>query len=246
LTQTNATWGLGRISHSEKGSSTYLYDPSAGTGTCAYIIDTGIYTAHPEFEGRATFVKNFDLVDGTDDDMFGHGTHVAGTIGSKSYGVAKNAKLFAMKVCNQFGSCELSDVIAAITLTVSDSKTRGCTNGVVINMSLGAPNSEWQSIKDAIKTATDAGVFVAVAAGNDGKDAKDYSPASSPGACVAGASDVNDNIASFSNFGSTLSVFAPGVGVISTYNQGPGSTVCLIFLSFLLASTLLHYEFCSN
>jgi subtilisin family serine protease len=226
LTQTNATWGLGRLSHKAKGVSTYLYDSSAGTGTCAYIIDTGIFTAHPEFEGRATFVKNFDTVDGTDDDMFGHGTHVAGTIGSKSYGVAKNAKLFAMKVCNQFGSCDLSNVIAAITLTISDSKTRGCTNGVVINMSLGAPNSEWRSIKDIIKVATDAGIFVAVAAGNESQDAKDVSPASAPGTCVAGASDINDQIASFSNYGSTLSVFAPGVDIISTYNQGPNSTVC--------------------
>jgi subtilisin family serine protease len=225
LTQTNATWGLGRISHKAKGDSTYLYDSSAGTGTCAYIIDTGIFTAHPEFEGRATFVKNYDNIDGTDNDVFGHGTHVAGTIGSKSYGVAKNAKLFAMKVCNQYGNCDLSHVIAAITHTVSDSKKRDCPNGVIINMSLGSPNSEWRSIKDAVKVATDAGIFVAVAAGNDGMDAENYSPASSPGTCVAGASDVNDQIASFSNYGATVSVFAPGVDVISTFNQGPASTV---------------------
>jgi len=159
--------------------------------------------------------------------MFGHGTHVAGTIGSKSYGVAKNTKLFAMKVCNQYGNCVLSDVIAAIALTVSDSKTRGCTNGVVINISLGAPNAEWKSIKDAIKTATAAGVFVAVAAGNDAKDAKNFSPASSPDACVAGASDIADNIASFSNYGSTVSVFAPGVDIMSTYNIAPNSTTTM-------------------
>lgn len=108
LSQSNATWGLGRISHTQKGSSDYLYDSSAGEGTCAYIIDTGIYTEHADFEGRATFVKNFDKVDGTDADMFGHGTHVAGTIGSKTYGVAKKAKLFSIKVCNQNGQCEVS------------------------------------------------------------------------------------------------------------------------------------------
>jgi subtilisin family serine protease len=157
--------------------------------------------------------------------MYGHGTHVAGTIGSKTYGVAKKTSLFAMKVCNQYGSCELSDVIAAIALTVTDSKTRNCPKGVVINMSLGAPNSEWQSIKDSIKAATDAGVFVSVAAGNNGLDAKDYSPASAPEACAVGAVDANDQIASFSNYGANVAVFAPGVNVLSTYNAGPSSTV---------------------
>jgi subtilisin family serine protease len=158
--------------------------------------------------------------------LFGHGTHVAGTIGSKSYGVAKNTRLFAMKTCNQYGSCDLSGVIAAINLTISDSATRGCTNGVVINMSLGALNTEWQSIRDIIKIATRKGIFISVAAGNDGRDARYYSPASAPGACVAGASDINDKMASFSNFGSTVSVFGPGVDILSTYNQGPNSTVC--------------------
>jgi hypothetical protein len=130
-----------------------------------------------------------------------------------------------MKVCNQYGNCELSDVNAAILLTITDSKTRGCTNGVVINMSLGAPNTEWQSIKDSIKQATDAGIFVAVAAGNDAADAANYSPASSPGVCAAGAVDLNDAMASFSNVGVPVAAFAPGVDVLSTYNSGQGATV---------------------
>jgi subtilisin family serine protease len=216
ITQSNSTWGLSRLSHRAKGASdyTYAYDASAGAGTCAYIIDTGIYLDHEDFEGRATLVKNYDKVDGVDTDVYGHGTHVAGTIGSKTYGVAKKAKLFAMKVCNQNGSCELSDVNAAIVDTIADSKARDCPNGVVINMSLGAPNAQWQSVKDAVKQAVDAGIFVAVAAGNDADNATKYSPASAPGACVAGASDSADAIASFSNYGKPVAVFAPGVDVL--------------------------------
>ena len=102
-TQTGATWGLGRISHVNKGSTSYIYDTSAGAGTCAYIIDTGIYTAHPDFGGRATFLANY-AGDGSNTDGNGHGTHVAGTIGSTTYGVAKQTKLYAVKVLDSSGS----------------------------------------------------------------------------------------------------------------------------------------------
>ena len=103
VTQSSSTWGLARISHVNKGSSSYTYDSSAGTGTCSYVIDTGIYVAHPEFEGRATFLANF-AGDGSNTDGNGHGTHVAGTIGSKTYGVAKQTKLYAVKVLDASGS----------------------------------------------------------------------------------------------------------------------------------------------
>lgn len=102
-TQSSATWGLGRISHQSKGSTSYTYDSTAGANACAYVIDTGIYTAHPEFEGRAIFLANF-AGDGSNTDGNGHGTHCAGTIGSKTYGVAKQAKLFAVKVLDSSGS----------------------------------------------------------------------------------------------------------------------------------------------
>jgi len=123
ISQTGATLGLGRISHKARGSTTYIYDSSAGTGTCSYIIDTGIYTAHPDFGGRATFLANY-AGDGLDDDGNGHGTHVAGecyllryplcdladrwpgTVGSKTYGVAKKTKLYAVKVLDSTGSGE--------------------------------------------------------------------------------------------------------------------------------------------
>jgi subtilisin family serine protease len=188
------------------------------------VIDTGIYTQHAEFEGRAKFVMNFDKSDGSDTDMSGHGTHVAGIIGSKTYGVAKKTSLFAIKACNQFGICQLSDVIAALTLVVSDSKKRSCRNGVVVNMSLGASNTDWMSIQEVIREVIQAGIFVAVAAGNDEANAASSSPASSPGACVVGASNGNDTMAFFSNFGPLVSVFAPGAEVLSTWNRA-GATV---------------------
>lgn len=101
-TQDNADWGLARLSNSDPGSTTYTYDDSAGEGTCAYVIDTGIYVDHPDFEGRAKFLSN--QVDSDDTDGNGHGTHVAGTIGSKTYGVAKKTQLFAVKVLDASGS----------------------------------------------------------------------------------------------------------------------------------------------
>ena len=103
VTQSSSTWGLGRISHQAKGISSYTYDDSAGAGTCAYVIDTGISTTHPEFEGRATFLANY-AGDGSNTDGNGHGTHCAGTIGSKTYGVAKKTKLYAVKVLDASGS----------------------------------------------------------------------------------------------------------------------------------------------
>jgi len=132
ISQAGAPWGLGRISHRVKGSSDYLYDPSAGEGTCAYIVDTGIWTQHPEFEGRATMVRSYTGVN-TDDN--GHGTHVSGTIGSRSYGVAKKTKLYGIKVLNSGGSGTWSNIISGIGLVVSDMRQRYCPNGISPNVS---------------------------------------------------------------------------------------------------------------
>ncbi|KAF2404545.1 subtilisin-like protein [Trichodelitschia bisporula] len=221
ITQSDAPWGLGRISHRSKGVSDYAYDTSAGEGTCAYIVDTGIYAEHPEFEGRATFVKDVAGSATTDDN--GHGTHVAGTIGSRSYGVAKKTKLYGIKVLDSSGSGAWSDIVTGIQLAVSHSKTQSCPKGVVVNMSLGG--GKQQSVNDAVAAAVDAGLFFAVAAGNDGQDFSSTSPASEPKAFAVGASDVNDKLASFSNYGRTLGVIAPGVNVLSTWNDGGNNTI---------------------
>jgi subtilisin family serine protease len=216
VSQTGAPWGLGRISHRAKGSTTYVYDDSAGANTCSYIIDTGIYTAHAEFEGRATWLANY-AGDGSNTDGNGHGTHVAGTVGSKTYGVAKKTKLYAVKVLNAQGSGSNSGVISGINFAANDQKTRsGCSGKSVANMSLGGGKST--AVNSAAASAVSAGLFLAVAAGNDGANAANTSPASEPTVCTVGATDINDKMASFSNYGSIVDIFAPGVNILSTWN----------------------------
>jgi subtilisin family serine protease len=221
LDQAGATWGLDRISHKQNGATDYTYDSSAGAGTCSYIIDTGIYTQHPEFEGRATMVYSFISGASTDDN--GHGTHVSGTIGSKTYGVSKKTQLYGIKVLDSQGSGQWTDIVSGIQMAVTDSQQRQCPNGVVVNMSLGG--GKQQSVNDAVAAAVDSGLFFAVAAGNDGVDFSNTSPASEPKAFAVGASDNTDALAYFSNYGSTLGVIAPGVDVLSTWNDGKTNTI---------------------
>lgn len=222
-TQSSATWGLGRISHQSPGTTSYTYDSTAGSGSCVYVIDTGIYTAHPEFEGRATFLANF-AGDGDNTDGNGHGTHCAGTVGSKTYGVAKKAKLFAVKVLDASGSGSNSGVIAGINYVANDAKTRtGCSAGVVGSMSLGGAKST--AVNSAVASAVRAGVFMAVAAGNEAQNAANTSPASEPTVFTVGASDSSDNFASFSNYGSSVDIIAPGVSILSTWNNGGTNTI---------------------
>jgi len=243
LTENGAPWGLGRISHKANGNSSYVYDSSAGEGTCSYIIDTGIYTAHPEFEGRATWLGNF-VGDNDDTDGAGHGTHVAGTIGSKTYGVAKKTKLYAVKVLDASGSGTYAGVIAGINFAATDQKTRNCPKGSVANMSLGGGKNT--AVNQAVAAAVSAGLFMAVAAGNDYGDAKDYSPASEPTACTVGATDSSDAKASFSNTGSLVDIFAPGVQVLSTWNDGKTNSISGTSMATPhiagLAAYLLSYE----
>jgi subtilisin family serine protease len=220
-TQTNAPWGLARLSSSTPGSTTYTYDASAGEGTCAYVVDTGIDVEHPEFEGRATWLANF--ADNDDTDGQGHGTHVSGTIGSATYGVAKKTKLFAVKVLDASGSGTNSGVIAGMEFVVDDFATQDCPKGAVVNMSLGGSTSS--AINSAAAAITNAGLFLAVAAGNESQDAENSSPASEPSACTVGATTRNDTLAYFSNFGSLVDVLAPGLDITSTWPGGDTNTI---------------------
>jgi subtilisin family serine protease len=167
----DATWGLGRISHRDNGSRDYLYD-STGAGTCAYTIDTGVSADHPDFQGRAQQVMSYTGV-GYDDNGHGinigffpfmnlvannsSGTHVAGIIGSATYGVAKQTMIYAVKVLDADGNGAWSDIISGLQFAVSDSVGRYCPNGVVINMSLGGGKS--QSVDDAVAATVNAGFF---------------------------------------------------------------------------------------
>jgi len=206
--QTGATWGLGRISHRNQDSTTYIYDTSAGSGATVFVVDTGIYTAHSQFGGRASFGANF--VDSSNTDGNGHGTHCAGTIGGSTYGVAKLAKLVAVKVLDASGSGSNSGVISGIQWVGNNAPARS-----VLSMSLGGGFSS--AVNTAVRNTVASGVTVVVAAGNDGANASGYSPASEAAAITVGAIDINDNRASFSNFGSIVDVFAPGVNVLSSW-----------------------------
>lgn len=215
-TQENAPWGLARISSQEPGGSTYTYE-GTGSGVCAYILDTGIDVDHPDFGGRAVFGANF--ADGSSDgDVQGHGTHVAGTVGGETFGVAKEVSLIAVKVLGDDGSGTNAGVIAGMEYVTTASDD--CPNGAVVNMSLGGASSS--AVNDAAAAIVDAGLFLAVAAGNEGSDASGSSPASEPSACTVGATDESDGFASFSNYGSLVDVLAPGVDVESA-TPGGGS-----------------------
>ncbi|POR32641.1 Cuticle-degrading protease [Tolypocladium paradoxum] len=216
IQQPNATWGLSRISHRETGGSTYDYHKNAGEGTCAYIIDTGVEDTHPEFEGRAKMLISIFKDQTTDG--HGHGTHCAGIIGSKTYGVAKKSKLFGVKALDDLGNGSNAGIIAGIQFVIRDASNQKCPRGVVANMSLGGPKSS--ALNAAAAAMIKANIFLAVAAGNGFADARGVSPASERTVCTVGSSNVVDWKSSFSNFGPVVDIFAPGEDIISTWKKG--------------------------
>ncbi|KAI1343512.1 subtilisin-like protease PR1I [Xylariaceae sp. FL0016] len=220
LSVTPAPWGLARIAHRNNGSNKYTFEASGGEGTCTYMIDTGINVNHPDFGGRATWLANF--ADDDDTDGAGHGTYTAGVVGSTTWGVAKKTQLFAIKVFTSDGTADGNNVIAAINWVAQDAQTRSCPSGTIVNMSLGGGKT--QSLNDAARGLVNAGVFTVVAAGNSNEDTANTSPGSEPSVCTVGASDSSDARASFSNFGSVVDVFAPGVDIESTSYQGGSTT----------------------
>jgi subtilisin family serine protease len=215
-TQSSATWGIDRIDQRAlPRSGTYNYTSTASS-VYAYIIDTGIYTAHTNFGGRATNV--FDAFGGNGNDCNGHGTHVAGTVGSSTYGVAKSVKLRGVKVLDCAGSGSNSGVLAGI-----DHVRLNHIKPAVANMSLGGGYSS--TINTAVTNLASAGVFVVVAAGNDNANACNYSPASATAVTTVGATTSTDARASYSNYGSCVDVYAPGSSITSTWSNGSTNTI---------------------
>ncbi|KAF7782784.1 hypothetical protein Agabi119p4_2160 [Agaricus bisporus var. burnettii] len=240
LTQKGAPWGLARVSHRpELTFSTftkYVYDSQAGQGVDAYVIDTGINVQHEEFEGRATWGKT--VPQDEDEDGNGHGTHCAGTIASRKYGIAKHANVIAVKVLGSNGSGTMSDVVSGVVWAAREAKAKAVAaakefaatgktkhKGSVANMSLGGGKSP--ALDDAVNGAVDTGLHFAVAAGNENRDACSSSPASAEKAITVGASTLGDARAYFSNYGPCVDVFGPGLNIKSTYKGGRSATAIL-------------------
>jgi subtilisin family serine protease len=212
-TQSNATWGLDRIDQRALTlNGTYTYN-ATGSGVRSYIIDTGILLSHTDFEGRASF--GFDAFGGNGNDCNGHGTHVAGSTGGTKWGVAKATSLVAVRVLDCNGSGTTSGVIAGVDWVTANHKTPA-----VANMSLGGGASS--SLDAAVGNSVAAGVSYVVAAGNGDRlgraqDACNYSPARVAEAITVGATNSSDQKASWSNYGSCVNLFAPGVSITSAW-----------------------------
>jgi hypothetical protein len=200
----------------------YTYPSTSASNVTAYIIDTVININHQDFGGRASFGFNA-IDDGYSTDCNGHGTHVAGTVGGTKYGVAKDVKLVAVRVldCGGYGTTE--EVIAGIDYVTSQASSSD--GPAVANMSLGGPAD--QPLDDAVAASIAAGVTYVVAAGNEADNACAYSPARASAAITVGATDRVDLRAGFSNYGSCLDIFAPGVGITSAYIGSTTATATL-------------------
>ncbi|WKX70168.1 S8 family peptidase [Streptomyces sp. XD-27] len=205
-------WGLARINHRENGATGYAMK-ATGAKVNSYIIDTGIQLNHPDFGGRAVAGHSF-IDDGRGTrDCNGHGTHVAGTVGGTTSGVAKKTRLVSVRVFDCSGVSANSTVIAAANWVAANAK-----KPAVANLSLGGPYSA--AMNRALEGLAAAGVFPVVAAGNENSDACATSPASSPGALTVAATDQKDRKAPFSNWGRCVDINAPGVDIRSAYLGG--------------------------
>jgi subtilisin family serine protease len=225
-TQPNAPWGVDRIDQEDLPlSGTYTYT-ATGAGVTAYVIDSGVRATHADFGGRA--VTGTDIVDGgAADDCLGHGTHVSSTIGGSTYGVAKRAKIVAVRVFGCQSTAPVSDVIAGVDWAVADHQPG---QPAVANMSLSYTASA--ALDDAVQRLVADGVTVSVAAGNGflglfPLGACDWSPGRLPGAVTVAASDNADNLAAFSNRGNCVDLIAPGVNVLGAGHNDDAATATM-------------------
>ncbi len=215
--QTDVTWGLDRTDQRLLPlNSTYTYHLD-GAGIHAYVVDTGIRATHVEFTGRVG--NGYDAVDGDNnpDDCQGHGTHVAGSVGGTTYGVAKAVTLHGVRVLNCQGSGTLAGILAGLDWVGGNYQTPA-----VVNMSLGSFANA--TIDNAVQTLIDGGLPVIVAAGNSNQNACNYSPARLPDAITVGSTDIKDVRSVFSNYGTCLDLFGPGTAILSAWHTSDTAT----------------------
>jgi serine protease len=217
-TQTGATWGIDRVDQRNRPlSTTYTYNTTA-SNVHAYIIDTGIRRTHTLFGGRANGAGFTAINDGNGtNDCNGHGTHVSGTVGSSTYGIAKGVQLHAVRVLGCTGSGSNSGVISGVNFVAGTT-----TRPAVANMSLGGGASS--ALDSAVNGAINRGVTFAVAAGNSNANACNSSPARVPNAITVGSTTSTDARSSFSNFGTCVDIFAPGSSIRSTWSTSDTAT----------------------
>ena len=214
-TQTNATWGIDRIDQRNRPlSTTYTYSTTASNVT-AYIIDTGILYSHSQFGGRASF--GYYAVGSGGVDCNGHGTHVAGTVGGSTHGVAKDVRLVGVRVLSCSGSGTNAGVIAGVNWVTSNAR-----RPAVANMSLGGGAST--ALDNAVRNSISSGVSYALAAGNSNANACNSSPARVSTAVTVGATTSTDARSSFSNYGTCLDIFAPGSSITSAWYTSTSAT----------------------
>jgi subtilisin family serine protease len=207
-------WGLDRVDQRSLPLDAKYFYPSTAAGARAYILDTGIRYTHQEFGGRA--VPGVDVIGGVTPPGFdcnGHGTHIAGTVGGKTVGLAKGVTLVSVRILSCAGSASFSQILAGIDWVTQDNRANPRPS--VASLPIGG--GFFQPLNDAVTASIAANVHYAVAAGGSNANACNLSPASTPRATTVGSLDLNDNRASFSNFGPCVDFFAPGVGINSAW-----------------------------